>query len=338
MPIRMAQYGTKHGHAAGKAQAMQENPDVELVGIYEPDPAARAAAQASGQYGDSRFVSSAEEILEDARIVAVAIEGSNAESLAMAHQAVAAGKHIWYDKPAGDDWLSFVELARQARARSRLIQMGYMFRYHAGFQQIAAWAHSGLLGDVYAVRAHMSTNIPVTSATAPATAREGISAHRGGIFYDLAGHMLDQIVWLLGRPRSVQAYLRNDATPEVPAFADNTLGVLEYERAIAFVDIAAMEARPMARRFEVYGTRGTALMEPFEPRPQVRLCLEEAAAGFDAGLQTIPIDEQPRQRLYARELAAFVATLRGEKHPDRSLDHELLVQETLLRATGGISP
>jgi DNA-directed RNA polymerase specialized sigma24 family protein len=45
---------------------------------------------------------------------------------------------------------------------------------------------------------------------------------------------------------------------------------------------------------------------------------------------------QTRQELYELELRAFVATFRGQKSPDRPLDHELLVQETLLRATGRI--
>ena len=35
--IRMAQYGTKHGHARGKLQAMFVNPDVEVAGVFEPD-------------------------------------------------------------------------------------------------------------------------------------------------------------------------------------------------------------------------------------------------------------------------------------------------------------
>ena len=36
MAIRMAQYGTKHGHASGKLRAMQDSADVELVGVYGP--------------------------------------------------------------------------------------------------------------------------------------------------------------------------------------------------------------------------------------------------------------------------------------------------------------
>ena len=57
-----------------------------------------------------------------------------------------------------------------------------------------------------------------------------ISVHPGGIFYDLGGHMLDQIVWMLGRPERVTAFLRNDSGV-VPGFMDNTLGVFEFDRA-----------------------------------------------------------------------------------------------------------
>ena len=35
--IRMAQYGTKHGHASGKLKSMLDHPQVEVVGLYEPD-------------------------------------------------------------------------------------------------------------------------------------------------------------------------------------------------------------------------------------------------------------------------------------------------------------
>ena len=330
MAIRMAQYGTKHGHAAGKGQAMQTNPDVEFVGVFEPDPEARARARRHPAYAGVCWYESAEEMLGDERIVAVAIEGRNDESLAMAQAAIAAGKHLWFDKPAGDDWFTFLDVIGIARANSLHVQMGYMFRYHDGFNQIAEWTRVGLLGEIFMVRAHMSTWISVE-------AREVISRHQGGIFYDLAGHMIDQIVWLLGRPRRVTAFFRNDATPEVPAFVDNTLGVFEFDRAMAFVDIAAMEARPMARRFEVYGTRGSAIMEPFEPARSIRLCLEEASGGYAAGEQILPLSVPSRQELYERELKAFVATLQGAQPPDRSLYHEVLVQETLLRATGGIT-
>lgn len=327
----MAQYGTKHGHAEGKLLAMQTNPQVELAGVYEPDPAQRERLSCEREsFRRVHWFDDPREMLDDPTIVAIASEGLNAESLAHTEQIVRAGKHVWYDKPAGDDWAHWQRVVHLAEQQGVHIQMGYMFRYHYGFRQIAEWVKRGLLGDVFAIRAHMSTWLT------PA-AREVISTHAGGIFYDLAGHMLDQIVWLLGRPQRVTSFLRNDSGI-VPAFKDNTLGVFEFERAIAFVDIAAMEPRPMARRFEVYGIKGSAiLLDPFEPAHALRLCLEEASGGFAAGEHLIPVQPQSRQQLYDLELEAFIRTITGAQAPDRLLAHESLVQETLLRATGGIS-
>src|SRR5215212_8514244 len=193
--IRIGQIGTKHGHARGKWQALVGNQDIEAVGIWEPDPDARAAEQAAETYPGAHWCASVDVLLADPSVAAVAIEGRNDESLAMAHAAVEAGKHLWYDKPAGEDWPGFQSLIAKARERGLYIQMGYMFRYQPGFQQLAEWSRSGLLGEVFSIRAHMSTWIPVTGGP---LSREGIGgAHQGGIFYDLGGHMLDQVVWHL---------------------------------------------------------------------------------------------------------------------------------------------
>jgi hypothetical protein len=60
-------------------------------------------------------------------------------------------------------------------------------------------------------------------------------------------------------------------------------------------------------------------------------------ADFAAGVQVLDLPEVTRQTLYDRELAAFVPVLRGERPPERPPEHDLLVQETLLRATGRIA-
>ena len=40
----MAQYGTKHGHAEGVLKVILANPDVDMVGVYEPDPGRRPSS------------------------------------------------------------------------------------------------------------------------------------------------------------------------------------------------------------------------------------------------------------------------------------------------------
>lgn len=320
MSLRIAQIGTRHGHAAGKWTALRAHAEVEVAGIWEPEGRRRGNTAFEG----ARWYESEQDILDDASIVAVAIEGRNHESLGMADAAAHAGKHLWFDKPAGDDWAGFTALVATIEEKHLQLQMGYMFRYSAGFQEIAQLTRSGELGEVFSVRAHMSTNVDLAERTEQ-------SRHRGGILYDLGGHMLDQIVWLLGRPLRVSTVLRNDATPELPSYSDNTVSVLEFARAMAVVDIAAMEPRPAARRLEVYGTRGSAVLEPFDPVRRLRLCLN------DDREQVHEVAQVTRQALYDAELHAFIGVLKGERAPDRPLEHELLVQETLLRVTGALA-
>jgi predicted dehydrogenase len=322
----MAQYGTKHSHAAGVLRVMLANPEVEVVGVYEADDARRNALEGSGSppWSQVRWFDDKAEMLEDPTVVAVSSEGSNLESLDHTEEIVAAGKHVFYDKPAGDDYPRFQRTVAAAREQGLLIQMGYMFRYHDGFSRIAEWARSGFLGHVFRVRGQMSTRITQERVS-------GTRTPKGGIFYDLASHMIDQVVWILGRPRKVTAFLRQDVFAS-QGYQDNTLAVFEYDEALAVVDIAAMEPRPAARRFEVYGTVGSAIMEPMEPADTMRLCLEEPRGGYPEGVSIIKIEDRPR---YVAGLAAFLKDIRGEKEPDRSLDHELSVQETLMRATGG---
>lgn len=201
--IRVAQYGTKHGHAGGKLLSMLKHPETEVVGVYEPDAKRRAEVAQQQPYAQVRWFEDKREMLEDPTIVAIASEGLNSESLAQSEEIVNAGKHIWYDKPAGDNWPHYQRVMKAVKEKGIHWQMGYMFRYQHAFHQVNEWAKSGLLGDIFSVRAHMSTWLNKAQ-------REVIgNDHKGGILFDLGGHMLDQVCWLLGRPNRVTSFMHN---------------------------------------------------------------------------------------------------------------------------------
>ena len=329
MPIRMAQYGVRHGHAAEKTVAMRTNPEVEFAGVYEPDPEARARVQSRRAYSGVHWFDSFDEVLDDPSIIAVADEDANLTSLGPAREIVSNGKHLWYDKPAGDDWPAFQEIATTARQQNLIVQMGYMFRYDEGFQYLAEWARAGIFGPPFGFRGNMNKFLSLDQ-------RQAGAAHRGGVFYDLAGHLLDQILWQVNdeRPTRITTFFRNVATPENPAYVDNALAVFEFEHGHAFIDVAAIDVRTWTRRFEVFGPRGGAVADPIDPVKRLRVCLDTARDGFGPGQQIFDLMGTSRQRTHELELQAFLEAVRGDRPPDRPLEHELLVQETLLRATG----
>ena len=59
----------------------------------------------------------------------------------------------------------------------------------------------------------MSTKIPEKNPKGMLTGKEGISSFKGGIFFDLGGHMIDQIISILGAPNKVFSFLKNNSDP-----------------------------------------------------------------------------------------------------------------------------
>lgn len=326
MCIKLAQYSIAHAHASGKVDAMLRNPNVEFCGIYESDPNIRKGYENNPTFKNIHWFDSKEEMLEDKTIVGIAVEGHVCDNLAYAREVIEHGKHVWLDKPAGTDLDEFHKILIIAKDKNLLVQLGYMFRYNPGFKFIFDMVNAGNLGEIFSIRGRMSTNIPVER-------RPLLGKYQGGILFELLCHLIDIMVAILGRPNKVNSFLRNDLGI-IPEFADNTLAVFEYEKAIATLESSAMEISPFpCRRFEVYGTKGSIILEPLEP-PSIRLCLEENIGQYSKGWQKISVPELPR---YDGELKAFVADIKGEKMPDRSLYHELIVQETVLRASRGVN-
>ncbi len=327
MKIKLAQYGISHDHALGKTRVMKESDQVDFCGIFEPTPEVRNTIGKTPAYAGVHWFSSKEEVLEDETIVGIAAQGRVSQNLGFTQEALEHGKHVWFDKPAGDDLDLFRAILDLARGKGLLVQLGYMFRYNAGFQFILNWASSGKLGEIFSVRGRISSG----GSTEVEWKRWNSRGEReGGIMFILACHLIDTIVALLGRPDRVTPFSKNEDSV-FPWYRDNTAAVFEYPKAMAIIESTGLEVSSGAsRRLEVYGTRGSAILEPLEP-PALRLCLDEDREGYVEGWQTVPVENRPR---YVESLRAFVADIRGEKVPDRSLEHEFTVQETVLRAAG----
>ena len=330
MKIKLAQYGISHDHASGKARVMQENDEVDFCGIFEPTSDTRNTLGNRPPYDSVHWFASKEEMLEDETIVGIAVQGKVSENLGFAREVLEHGKHVWLDKPAGDDLETYRAVLDIAREKGLLVQLGYMFRYNAGFQFILDWAWSGKLGDIFSVRGRIASGGSTEDAWKLWDSR---GEREGGIMFILACHLIDIFVALLGRPERVTPFLKNE-DKDFPWYQDNTTAVFEYSNAMAVIESTGLEVSSGAsRRLEVYGTRGSAILEPLEP-PALRLCLDEDRDGYAEGWQTVPVENRPR---YVESLRAFIADIRREKSPDRSLDHEFTVQETVLRAAGMIS-
>ena len=326
--IGVVQIGSKHGHAISVLSTIINNPRVNFIGLYEPDLNRRNELKKFNNFPFNKinFIEEEERIYHD-DVFAIASEGSNIESLEHTYYALKNGKHVFYDKPAGEDIKLFTKVIDVAKKNNLHLQLGYMFRYHQGFKKITELIKSGKIGNIFSIRAHMSTSIK------PEMMKQ-ISPHKGGIFYDLAGHMIDQIVYMLGEPKKITSFIRNDFS-EIDNFNDNTISIFEYKNCIVSIDISSNEKPPMARRFEVYGTDGSLIMEPFEPAQTIRINIPKEK-NYE---QYISIGDYKNSFInnetarYVEGFDHFLDVIENKSKPIRSLDHELITQKTLLKSS-----
>lgn len=324
--VRTGMLGTGHSHFGGKLKAMMDSPDYEVACIAEKDPAARDRLQRDPQLAKIRWVSE-EELLGDSSINMVVVECRAWEALPWGKKVIDANKHLHLEKPPGNDWNAFKSLIEDARRKKLLVQTGYLWRWHAGVMAAIDAAQKGWLGEVFMVRGTMNSD--------RAAEERAIEGHyKGGGLFELSGHVIDRVVELMGRPKTVKSWLRHDTS--VPdKLADNNVAVFEYDKALAVITQSAkMSGSGDHRSFEILGTDGSFVLNPESNPPRMRVNMRKPQGQYKAGWQDIPLPPQPRFIGDFKELARAIKS--GEPLK-QSYDHELLLQETLLRASGELS-
>lgn len=319
--IKVGQIGTGHAHAT-KLQVYRQSSDYEVVGIVEPDKALRARAEQSPVYAGLPWLEE-DQLLATAGLQAVLVETHVRDSLDAAERAIAAGKHVHLDKPAGASFPQYKRIVERAAEQRLLVQMGYMYRYSPAVLLLRQFLRDGWLGDVFEVHAVMSKVVP------PDDRRE-LASFSGGIMFELGCHIIDLVVGVLGRPEKVNSYGRHSAALD-DGLLDNVLAVCEYPRAIATVKSSAAEVDGGARRhLVVCGTQGTFQIQPLDA-PSVHFSLAQARGEYRKGAQDVRF---PRFERYIADAADMARVIRGEQEFGFSAAHDLAVQETVLLASG----
>lgn len=325
-PIRAAVWGTAHSHTSGKLKAMQDSPDFEVAGVCENYPEQRERAARSPVFAGLRWMSESE-MLGDKSIQLIVAQCNVWDALPMGHKVIDAGKHLHLEKPPGNDWQSFQSLIAKARKQKLLVQTGYVWRHHEGVNAALEAARNGWLGDILLVRAAMNAD-----RDAPQRAVE--ARYKGGGLFELGGHVVDRLVELLGRPKEVRSWLRHHSSVN-DTLNDNNLAVFEFERSLAVLSQTTNQAGAGDhRQFEIIGSDGTFIVWPESNPPRMRVYLRKPQGRYKAGWQDLTLGPQPRFTGDFRELAR---ALKSGSPLKLSYDHELLLHETLLRASGEIT-
>jgi hypothetical protein len=88
------------------------------------------------------------------------------------------------------------------------------------------------------------------------------------------------------------------------------------------------------RSLEVIGTDGTIMVWPESSPPRMRVHLRKAQGPYVAGWQEISLPPQPR---FVGDFQELARAIKNDQPLKLSYDHELVLQETLLRVSGELS-
>jgi len=322
--IRTGILGIQHSHLPEKLKAMYTNPDYEVVAVCEPDEATRRQHAGDPLLSRLRWTGM-DEMLGDKSIDLIVFEGAVKDAVPSGKRILDAGKHLHLEKPPTNQLAPFRELVELARQRDRKLQLGYLYRFHDGTNAALEAYQKKWLGEVFMIRCTMNSD-----RNAEQRAKE--ARYPGGSMFELGGHVIDRVIALLGRPTQVRSWLRHDTSVQ-DLEKDNTLAVLEYPSALAVVESSARDAASN-RSFEVIGTDGSIMVEPLEPEPTLRVQMRDARGPYRKGRQELKLPPQPRFIRDFQELARAIKTGTPLRY---SYDHELLLQETLLRCSGEIA-
>ena len=321
--IRVGQIGTKHGHAAGKLEAVKKlGEHFELVGLVEEDQAQKDRIHGTGAFANCPWMT-VEQLLNQPGLQLVFVETDIDQLLNMAEKCLSAGMHVHLDKPAGASLDHFRRVTKIAADKRRIIQLGYMFRSNPAFQFLFEAVDQGWLGDIFEIHGVMSKKLASSD-------RAELARYRGGAMFELGCHLIDAVVRLLGKPQSVVSVNRN-THPDLDQLNDNCLAVFQYPRATATVRSSLVEVDGNRRRqFVVCGTLGTIAIEPLEP-PQLTLTLDQPRGKFHKGTQLVELPKMTGR--YDGDLLSLAAAIHGENKYAYPLEHDLIVQECVLQAS-----
>lgn len=330
MPLKLGMLGMWHVHADGIVRQVSLHPDeFELVGFHDHDPQVVAAQSRKWEplVRGYRVFDSADELLHQP-LDGVVVEGRVYENLALARQVLESGKPVMLEKPAGDNLDEHRRLIDLAHKKHLHVQMIYLFRYMSAVQEMLARGKKGEYGAIYEFRGRLPKDLGSYARYV-----DELGRYKGGIFFEMAGHLVDMLVALLGRPNKVTPFLAHHHVAEPRSFVDHGIALFEFGRAYGIIEVPALETAPYARRIEVYGTEGACAI-PHLGSGHLGNKMVQPIDVFQKGAPGWKTIELPAATLQIADLREFAAIVSRGKAPDFSMEHDLIVQEALLAASG----
>jgi len=180
-----------------RAKSLEESGRARIAGVFDSSP------KDSGPY---KFYASEQSILDDADVGAIFICTPNYRIVPLCKAALAAGKHVFCEKPPAFSAAEVKEVMAVEAASGKVLMYGFNHRHHESVQRMKAIIDSGDMGRILWMRGRYGKEVD-ESFFRDWRAKKELAG--GGILLDQGIHMLDLFLYLAGDFDEVQAMVSN---------------------------------------------------------------------------------------------------------------------------------
>ncbi len=230
-----------------------------------------AAEYACDSLGFQYATQSEDEIFADERIQLVHICTPNEYHYEQVKKALAAGKHVYCDKPLTVSADEAEELAELAAKSGKTAQVAFQNRFFPATLRARQLIEEGRIGEILCFRGEYLHSGAI-DPNRPMGWKQGSS---GGVLLDLGSHILDLVGTLVGRYDSVFC-TRRVLYPERPGKDGKMHAVTKEDHVTMLLTLAngatgTIEASKIATgvddelRFEIHGTKGALKFHVMQP-------------------------------------------------------------------------
>ena len=155
--------------------------------------------------------------LADPEVEAVFVLTPNFAHYTVTMDALRADKHVFCEKPVTINYALSKEMADEANARGKILNIGVCNRYHKSVEMLREMNERGEFGNIYHVycsfRAHRG--IPGLGGAFTTKAESG-----GGVLIDWGIHYFDLILYILGSPdlKTLTANAYNEMAKDIKSY------------------------------------------------------------------------------------------------------------------------
>ena len=262
-PLKLAIAGLVHGHVGSFLRAAQARQDVQLVGVFDPDPELLRGYARQHKLAESVLFTDLSAMLAKTSPEAVAAFTNTADHPAVVEAAAARRIHVMMEKPLALGNRDAQRIKRAAEQSGVHVLVNFETTWYASHGTM--WSlikQRGELGDIrkmVAMDGHNGPQAIKVQAEFLDWLRDPVR-NGGGALYDFGCYGANLMTWMMDnqRPLAVTAVTQQFQPETYPKVDDEASILVEYSKAQGIIQ--ASWNWPIGRKdFEVYGQRGWAI-------------------------------------------------------------------------------